>query len=487
MMINIILYILIIIASIFVYYNFLNLLQQNHYHIDYIFKMYLKYINKEYILLLFLFLCFFNISILKYLNIILLLVFIYVSLKKKFIVNLKLTNRIIRIIIINIVFLYIHYTLFDLLYYLYLIPIYILLSIIILHPVEMIINNYYIKKAKKKLKEVNPIIICITGSAGKTSVKNYLYELLKHKYITFKTPNSYNTPLGIAKCINEELMSKCEIAILEYGASHKNDISKLLKIAKPDIGVITNILPQHLKTFKKIENVFNEKLKLFEYSTICVYNSDIISPLIKPNRDSITISEYKRGKYNLDVISINDKGCKFKINNYLFETSLLGRCNLDNLALSVIIANHLKICFKDIYDKVKYLSNIDSRVEIKYVNYIDKRIKIINDSFNSNIKGFKNAIDILKNEKGKKVIITPGIMECGKKSKEINYGIGLLLGECDFDVFIIKSKEYKYIKKALDEKEKIYKSFDKFIDSYNEALKEYECILIENDIPDIYK
>ena len=486
-MINIIIYSLIIISSIIIYYNFLNLLQQNHYHIDYIFKMYLKYFQKEYLLILFSFLSLFSL-IFKIINIILLLLFILLSIKKKYIVYLRITMRIIRITIVNILIFICHAIYLDLIWYIYLIPIYILLSVVILYPIEALINNYYISKAKKKLKEINPIVICITGSAGKTSVKNYLYEILSNKYITFKTPKSYNTPLGIARAINEGLMKKCEIAILEYGASHKNDISKLLKIKKPDIGIITNILPQHLQTFKKIENVFSEKLKLFDNSTVCVYNSDIISPLIKPNRDVVTISEYKKGKYNLNVVSVDNNGLKFKINNYLFESSLIGRCNLDNLVLCIITCNYLKMSFNDIYNRVKYIKSVDSRSEIKNVTYNNRNIKIINDSFNSNIKGFKNAIEILKQENSnQKVIITPGIMECGKKSKEINYSIGLLLGDCDFDVFIIKSKELKYIKKGLEEKKKDYKIYENFIESYNDAVENYNVILIENDIPDIYK
>ena len=118
------------------------------------------------------------------------------------------------------------------------------------------------------------------------------------------TPLSYNTPLGIARSINETMNVKTEVAIFEFGASHKNDISKLLKIVKPNIGIITNILPQHLKTFKKIENVFNEKLKLFKNSDICIYNSDVISPIVDKEKKVITISKQKIAKYKLSDVEM---------------------------------------------------------------------------------------------------------------------------------------------------------------------------------------
>jgi len=475
--------ILVISSLIFVCYYLLNLLQQNHYHYNLFLKMYRNYF-KSILFLSLGSLLYFNNIVFKILSIILLIIFIFRMIKKKYILKLNFTSRIYRIIFVNILINIIHLMLFKINYIIILVPIYLLLSMIILIPVEKIIGHYYIKKARNKLNAINPIIVAITGSAGKTSVKNYLYELLKDDYITFKTPKSYNTVLGITKAINENMNIKTEVAIFEFGASHKNDISKLLKVVKPDIGIITNILPQHLESFKKIENVFHEKLKVFDESKVCLFNSDIISPIIKKGKEVVTISEHKKSKYKLSDVLYTNEGMSFKINGYLFKTSLIGKCNLENVILAVICSNYLKLSFKKIENRLLGLKPVSNRLEIKKVN---NKI-IIDDSFNSNIKGFENAIEVLMIYKANKVVITPGIMECGKKASEINYKVGVLLGKANCDIFIIKNKNSKYIIKGLiDCNNDRYKVYDYFKDCYDIAINNYDVILIENDISDVYK
>ena len=120
---------------------------------------------------------------------------------------------------------------------------------------DKIKNNNYIHKAVEKLKLSKTKVIAITGSNGKTSVKNILYSLLSKKYHTQMTPKSYNTELGIAMFINNNLSTDCEYLILEYGARRKNDIKKLCSLFGADFGIITCVNPQHLETFKTINQV----------------------------------------------------------------------------------------------------------------------------------------------------------------------------------------------------------------------------------------
>lgn len=480
-MVEIINYLLYLIISIFIVNRFLTFFQQNHYHLNFYLNSY-KYFH-YYDLLLFGSLI--QNLIVKYL---LLLFYFIMLIKEKYIVKLKITARIKRIYIILLMLIIIHIVFLESNYFLILNFIYLYISILIAIPLEKSIGLYYLKKAKEKLKKINPLNIVITGSAGKTSVKNYLYEILSKKHITFMTPLSYNTPLGIARSINETMNVKTEVAIFEFGASHKNDISKLLKIVKPNIGIITNILPQHLKTFKKIENVFNEKLKLFKNSDICIYNSDVISPIVDKEKKVITISKQKIAKYKLSDVEMFKEETTFKINNYFFKTKLLGECNVDNIILAIITARELGFSNEEIKDIIYNIKPVENRLEVKIINHNDRKIVIINDSFNSNVNGFKNALNILNDYHNKKAVITPGIMECGKKSKDINYKVGDFLKKSNAYVYIIKNKESKYIEESFAvDKYTNYIVYDKFIDAYNDALKKFDVILIENDISDIYK
>ena len=136
------------------------------------------------------------------------------------------------------------------------------------NPLESWINERYIKKAKRKLKkkEYKDLIkIGITGSYGKTSTKFILQTILSEKYNVLATPNSYNTSMGNVRVIREQLKPEHEVFISEMGARKVKDIAEICEFVKPQIGIITSIGPQHLETFKKIENVVKTKKELIDY------------------------------------------------------------------------------------------------------------------------------------------------------------------------------------------------------------------------------
>ena len=108
----------------------------------------------------------------------------------------------------------------------------------------------------------NITVIGITGSYGKTSVKFYLNKLLSAKYNVLMTPESFNTPLGVVKTIRTSLKATHEIFICEMGAKNINDIKEICDIVHPKHGVITSIGPQHLESFKTVENVVKTKFEL---------------------------------------------------------------------------------------------------------------------------------------------------------------------------------------------------------------------------------
>ena len=144
------------------------------------------------------------------------------------------------------------------------------LSFIISVFIEKIIQIKNINSAKKKLKSYGTKIVAITGSYGKTSIKNYIYTLINNTYTTLATNKSYNTLNGILLTINNHLKPFHEVLILEIGVDEKGGMNKFIKHFKFDIGVITCIGNQHLKTFKNINNIAKEKTKLLYNCNKCV-------------------------------------------------------------------------------------------------------------------------------------------------------------------------------------------------------------------------
>ena len=199
---------------------------------------------------------------------------------------LKFTHRIWRLIAVDFVFnvglsfvavwftkdTFISYTLMGVT------PIFSFLTVMLAHvallPIEKIIANTFVVKAVKKLDATKPLVVGITGSYGKTTAKKVLATFLHTKYRVFASPHSYNTPMGLSKCINEEYNGE-EIFIAEMGARRVGDIKYLKKIFKPQYAIVTGIGNQHLETFKSKENIISEKLSVLDEVKYAVANGDV--------------------------------------------------------------------------------------------------------------------------------------------------------------------------------------------------------------------
>lgn len=427
--------------------------------------------------------------------------------KKKFVI----TNR-VKIIFSFcysiLLILYIFSYFINIEYILCILSVYSLSSIVIVAisntlslPLVNILNYRYIKEAKDILKEhKNLKVIGITGSYGKTSTKNIIYSVLKEKYSTIMTPKSYNTTLGVAKTIREDIKPYTEVFVCEMGASRLGDISEICNIVKPDISVITSIGMQHLSTFKKIENIIKEKfniIKMAKEKSIAVLNMD--NNYIKNNylryaegKDVIKYSLTKGEENYVRNIIINENGSKFdaviegEIIN--IETKLLGKHNIYNILCAIIIAKKLGMKNDEIKKAIKKVNPIEHRLEIKYIN----NILVLDDSFNSNPDGSSSAIECLTMFKDRyKVLVTPGMVELGKEEKILNKKLGNHATSCDF-VILEKSNVSEYIKEGMEELN--YKNYV-VVDGIYEAFEllnnikiEHENLiaLIENDLPDCY-
>ena len=300
-------------------------------------------------------------------------------------------------------------------------------------------NKLYINSAKNKLKKYNTKIIAITGSNGKTSVKNILLEILLSKYRVQATPKSFNTPLGISRFINNELRQDTEYLILEYGARHRGDVRKLCRLYGANFGIITTIAPQHLQTFHNIENIYLTKKELSDYleDKLCVYNLDNLYSYRMYNEkqnSKLGISLYSNTDLTARNVNVFDFTTHFTLyihdKPYNIQTKLLGKHNITNILLASALAINLGVPIDKIINSITNLKPTPHRLE-----YISGRLDILDDSYNCSLASAKEALDVLRTTLNKKMIITPGIIEGGKSQYQINYKLGQM---CSFvDYFII--------------------------------------------------
>ncbi len=363
-------------------------------------------------------------------------------------------------------------------------------------PIESGINKKYYNIAKTKLKNHNNILVIgITGSYGKTSTKYILESILKQKYNVLMTPKSFNTTLGVVRTINEKLNSTNQIFICEMGAKNIGDIKEICDLVKPKYGILTSIGMQHLETFKTIENVKKTKLELI----------DSISKKAFINYDDENIKTVKIKKDNIkyglnpncDIYAYNIKttesGSNFDIHTKTcdikdIKTKLLGEHNILNILAAVSLAQELNLTKKQIKLGVKLLKPVPHRLELKKNK---NGLIIIDDAYNSNIKGASIALDTLKLFLNKtRVLITPGIVELGSYEEKYNKELGKKAIKCADYIILVGEENTKYIYDVIKNTKKnnvlivsnIKEAFDKLMDFDPKQT----VVLLENDLPDNY-
>ena len=444
------------------------------------------------------------------------LVYLHNSSKEQTKLALKITQRVKRLFITQTILYILPIFIISLLfkeenlaiYYLimgsmvYLNNIVTLLANTINMPIEKLLSYRFKKKAMNKLKSMSNLkVIGITGSYGKTSSKNILSDILNVKYNVLPTPKNFNTPVGLTITINNYLDKFNDYFIAEMGAFKKGEIKYLCDFVKPTYGILTKVGTAHLESFGSQENIQKGKFELIESlpsDGIGILNGDDTLQTNYSLKNDCKIIWIGIDNKNTDVRATNIKlshtGTTFDVifkgdkEKYHFETKLLGKANIYNILAGIALGDALGISKKQLQMGVKKVNSVEHRLELKkYGN-----INIIDDAYNSNPVGAKMALDVLKLMPGKRIVVTPGMIELGEKQQELNEEFGRQIALAADEVILVGKKQTKDIYNGI-----ISKKFDKekihIINDVKEAfpmmqaLKENETYaLLENDLPDIF-
>jgi UDP-N-acetylmuramoyl-tripeptide--D-alanyl-D-alanine ligase len=380
-------------------------------------------------------------------------------------------------------------------------PVLVMVSAIINAPVERAVNRWYIADAQRILQKMpRLIVIGITGSYGKTSAKYFLTQLLSQKYNVLMTPESYNTPMGVVKTIRGQLKPIHEIFVCEMGAKKTGEIRELCDIVHPACGIITSIGPQHLETFKTLENIISTKFELsralpkggvmfLNYENEYIRNTPCAGKILSYGRTVPGCTYMARN------IRVSGAGSAFDITlanggEYHFETKLLGLHQVENITGAVAAADFFGVPPEDLVVAVRRLRNVPHRLELLCRN----GLTIIDDSFNANVSGTRAALEVLGMFEGLKILVTPGMVELGDQEDVYNRQFGSAAAlVCDY-VILVGARQTRSIlaglKSASYPEEKIY-----VVQNPQEAFKKIDAIpergspkviLLENDLPDNY-
>lgn len=348
----------------------------------------------------------------------------------------------------------------------------------------------YVKNTKETLckiasylvGEVSPKIIAITGSNGKTTTKEMVANILYQHYPKNEilvTKGNLNNDIGLPLTLFN-LKKNHTIVVLEMGMNHQDEITKLCKIAPPDIAVITNIGEAHLENFSSKNGIAKAKKEILlgakKNGIAILPRDDVYFNYLKSDclyLRCISFGINKNSNIRLDlsskVLTVDEE----KIN---IESSLLGKENLMNMAAAVSVANALELPTETIIKGMKTIDSIEGRLEVKITA---SNIKIIDDTYNSNPSSMMMAIDVLDQFKQKKILIVGDMAELGPLSKKYHTDIGHYILEKNIDLVMGIGNMTKHLIDVLGTKGLWYASKEDLLNETNKILKKDTVVLVK--------
>ena len=366
-------------------------------------------------------------------------------------------------------------------------------------PMEYLIKKRYENEARTILNGMDDLVkIGITGSYGKTSTKNIINDIISYDRYTLMTPASYNTPMGITRTIREQLKPIHEVFLCEMGADKVGDISYLMEFVKPQYGVVTSIGKQHLNTFHDLDNIIYEKMQeveLLPLDGVAFLNNDneyIRSYRINNRCKVVRVATENEADLVASNIRYSKDGSTFSVRidgrNHKFTTSLLGKHNITNLLLGIAIALELGMDIKTIQKNVANVKQVEHRLQVKKIS----NLTFIDDAFNANPEGSKNALGVLAMMPGKRVIVTPGMIDLGSEQYAVNKQFGEYMpGKAD-EVILVGEKQTEPILAGLKEASfpmehvRVFQTINEALAYVYQNFSSADTILLENDLPDAF-
>lgn len=347
------------------------------------------------------------------------------------------------------------------------------LVLIFSFPTELY-RDYIIEKAYKKIelykKKNKLLVIGITGSYGKSSTKEYISQILENKFTLLKTPETKNTPIGIAMTILSGLKGKVQVFVVEMGAYKKGEIAQICNLVQPQVGVLTAVSNQHLSLFGTIQNTIEAKYELIESlpkNGLALFNGnnenarELFTKTTKKkalyewvskqkknsSKDAAAVKNPEIKAFNIIVgktwISFD---VKLKNDSFSLKAPLLGAHTIENILPAIYIADYLGMNRTEI---VKAVSTLQPLAKTMVFHKLINGATIINDTYNISPDSVLAALMYMKIYKGKKILVLEPMIELGGRAKQEHFEIGKQISQvCDY-LFLTKKNFYKSIMQGI--------------------------------------
>lgn len=374
-----------------------------------------------------------------------------------------------------------------------------------LEPVEERIKAGFRNEAVEKLAKLSPRVVAITGSFGKTSTKHILAHILQSAAPTLATPGSVNTEMGITRVIREQLTPEHQFFIVEMGAYGPGSIARLCRLTPPDVALVTAVGAAHYERFKTLETVAKAKFEIaeavFDNGGRAVVSTDGIPAHLREERMSAVTGDYLLAGTTGDIqqkqYALTPDGLKITVEEegeeQVLTVPLYGQHQAGNIVMAAATARALGLPWAAIKGALATMPQIRHRLE---VTRSSDAPTIINDAYNSNPVGFAAALeclDVLVDDGGRRILITPGMVELGDLHEAEHERLGkLTVKHTDIVCVVTPDRIPSYVRGLEAENDgtvtvMTFATQDAAETWVKSNWKAADAILFENNLPDLYE
>ncbi|MCS7002364.1 MAG: UDP-N-acetylmuramoyl-tripeptide--D-alanyl-D-alanine ligase, partial [Dehalococcoidia bacterium] len=371
-------------------------------------------------------------------------------------------------------------------------------------PVEAAYRRYYREDAKRLLRRVNPVVIGVAGSYGKTTTKEIVAALVAAHGPTLKPPGSYNTLMGVTRVIREQLSPEHRYFVVEMGDYQRGDIAELCDLVQPTLGAITAVGPEHLERFGSMDNVQRAKEELvaaLPSTGVIVINTDterarsIADATTRVRVVRVGLDPAGRPDVTATNIQTDAHGVSFEVVQagrppLRLRSMLLGRHNVGNLLVGVALAREVGVPDETIAATTPTIKPPDHRLQLIRT---PGGPTVIDDAYNANPAGVKAALDVLAEFPAKvKVLVTPGMVELGDFEREANVEFGRQAAAVCDAVILVGPNRAIPIAEGLrsggmsDDRIIVVRTLKEATDHLGRLVGAGDVVLFCNDLPDHY-
>ncbi len=374
-------------------------------------------------------------------------------------------------------------------------PLFLDVVLIINRPLEGLVSNKYERLARKKLSEIDPVVVGITGSYGKTTTKVLVGHLLQNSFEVLCSPKSFNNRNGLTRTVLEYLTQYTQILVAEMGTYGKGEIKEMVSWMKPQVAALIAVGPVHLERMKSLENILKAKSEIFETAEYAVINFD--DPLIAAFSNELSKLGKRVCKCSKSASQINS--CDVVVcsrSEDTFELFIKGNSvgtfdnkNLEvpliDLSVAIGIVLYFDLSTEQIVRGLAALPQVEHRA-IPMTN--DRGVIIIDDTFNSNPSGASFALKKAVSYRSKDsnlYVVTPGMVEMGPMQHDANNDFAEEVLKAGGTLLVVKNTNKLAL--MVDNLRCIWFKDLKAVQSWlKQNSKPSDVVLFENDLPDHY-